>query len=203
MPAWALAAVLLLTAACASPPRESGSAKSAPARARDFRSSDLRQPALFVRVVLATPGAFSDRDRSTLPAAYQGALLEGLNARAVLPRDAQLVTEGKLDARVALARAREVGADHAVLVDVQVERGEPIFCREGRRPFRTAAETWAPALQVLRVSDGSTQLALSGGALAMTDLEPDCDDPRASQRRSREETLTESVNRLLRRLLGS
>src|SRR2546425_3131047 len=93
MPVWALAAVLLLAAACASPPRESDSPKSAPARARDFRSTELRQPAVFVRVTLATPGAFSDRDRSTLPVAYEGALLEGLNARAVLPRDAQLVTE--------------------------------------------------------------------------------------------------------------
>lgn len=200
MPTWAWGALLMLTAACASPSLEP---ESTPARAADFRPGQLRQPAVFVRVVLATPGVFSDRERVTLPAAYEGALLEGFNARAVLPRDAQLAGEGPFDPRTALARAREVGADHAVLVDVRVERGEPLFCRQGRRPFRAAATTWAQTLQVLRVSDGSTRLALSGGTLAMTDLEPDCDDPRASQRRSREETLTESVNRLLRRLLGS
>lgn len=200
MPARAWIVGLLALAACASPSRES---TSAPTRAPEFRSRDLRQPALVVRVVLATPGAFSNRERETWPAAYEGALLEGLNARAVLPRDTQLVARGSLDARAAVARAREVGADHAILVDVRVERAQPIFCRQSRRPFRADATTWAPTVDVLRASDGNRMLTASGAALEVADFEPDCDDPRASRRRSGDETMAESVNRLLTRLLGS
>jgi hypothetical protein len=186
-----------LVAACTGAAQE-----AAPQRAPDFRPIDVRQPAVIVRVTLAA-GLFSDQEREVLAATYEGTLLEGLDARAVLPRDTQRVTSGALDPSAAVARARAIGADHAILVDVDVTRGEPIFCRQGPRPFRASATTWTQTLTVLRASDGATRLAVGGPALIVTDLEPDCDDPRRSRRRSGHETAVEAVTRLLTPLLGS
>lgn len=201
MAGWALALLALLLAACAGPLADPAREPAA-VRATDFRPTEIREPAVFVRVALA-PGAFSERERANLAAAYEGALLEGFNARAVPPRDAQRVTAGKLDGQAAVARARQVGADHAILVDVQVARGEPVFCREARRPFRAPAVTWAPRLEVLRASDGASRVVLQGPAVDVADVEPDCDAPQDSRRRTSSETVLESVSRLLTRLLGS
>jgi hypothetical protein len=186
-----------LVAACTGAAQE-----AAPQRAPDFRPIDVRQPAVIVRVTLAA-GLFSDQEREVLAATYEGTLLEGLDARAVLPRDTQRVTSGALDPSAAVARARAIGADHAILVDVDVTRGEPIFCRQGSRPFRARATTWTQTLTVLRASDGATRLVVGGPGLIVTDLEPDCDDPRRSRRRSGHETAVEAVTRLLTPLLGS
>jgi hypothetical protein len=194
---WLALSVGALIAACAGPTRQ-----PAPARAPDFRPTEVRQPALVVRVTLAS-GRFSDREREVLPATYEGALLDGLDAGAVVPRDLQRVENGALEPSAAVARARAIGADHAMLVDVEVTRGEPIFCRQGRRPFRASATTWTQTLTVLRASDSAPRLALGGSALVATDLEPDCDDPRRSRRRSAQETAVEAVSRLLTPLLGS
>lgn len=198
MRAWAPLVLIPLATACAA--GEPTALVAAPAPA-GFKPSELRQPAVFVRVAVAL-GAFGTRERTSLPAIYEGALLDGLNARAVLPRDTQRVTDARLDPRLALARAREVGADHAVLVDVTVERGEPEFCRESPRRFRASATTWIQTAEVLRSSDGATRLRLSGPALTVTDVQPDCNAPRASHRRSSSETAAEGVTRLLTRLLG-
>jgi hypothetical protein len=183
-------------AACATPARQ-----AAPERAPDFRPIEVREPVVVVRVSLAA-GRFSDREREVLPARYEGTLIDGLDARALPPRDVQRVTSGALDPRAALERARAIGADHAILVDVELSRGEPIFCQPGR-PFRASATVWAQTLIVLRASDGATRLTLTGPALAVTDLEADCDDPRQSRRRSGSEAATEAVSRLLTRLLSS
>jgi hypothetical protein len=194
VPRWLALSLLVLVVACAGPERT-----GAPVRAPDFRGGEVRQPALVLRMTLAA-GRFSDREREVLPATYEGALLDGLDARAVPPRDVQ---RGALEASAAVARARAVGADHAILVDVEVTRGEPIFCPEERRPFRASATTWAQTVTVLRAGDGATRLAVSGPTLAVTDFEADCDDPRQSRRRSPAETATEAVTRLLTRLLDS
>jgi hypothetical protein len=168
----------------------------------DFKPAEVRQPAVMLRVTFG-PGNFAASDRAALATSYEGALLEALNARAVATRDVTRVQEGGLDAKTALARAREVGADHAVLVDVRVEQAPTLFCRASRRPFRATATVWSQALEVLRASDGARRLAVEGQALAVTDVDAVCDDPGASRRRTGEETVGDAVNRLLTRLLRS
>src|SRR5919106_5362435 len=105
----AVPAPALVVTACA-PMRD---VEPVPIRAADFKPLQIRQPAVVVRVALAGP--LSDRDREVLPLEYESALLEGLNARAVLAKDVQVVAgrDAKLDARAALERARALGADHA------------------------------------------------------------------------------------------
>src|SRR3989454_9665821 len=140
-----------------------------------------------------------------LPVEYEGALLEGLNARAVLARDVQVVAgrNAKLDARAALERARALGADHAIVVDVRVSADEPIFCRGSRRPLRAPATVWSHSDQVLRTSDGATRLTIADDAgLAITDWDVDCDDPRASRRLPTGEAVASAVARLLTRVVG-
>ena len=80
---WPLLALALLAAACAGPSSEP-TAKPKPRadrKAPAFKPSALRQPAVFVRVEIA--GQFSTRQIASWPAEYEGAVLEGLNARDV------------------------------------------------------------------------------------------------------------------------
>lgn len=191
MRVWTTLGLGLLTAACATP-------APAPAPAPDFRPVELRQPALFVRVT--ADAQFAERERAGLPADYEGALLEALNQRAVLVRDVRVVTTLPAPAAAA-ARARAVGADHAVLVDVQVERGLQIFCRGTRRAFRAPATVWNQAVEVYRASDGARRFTLP--PVAVADFAEDCQDPQQSRRRSADETIAEAVSRLLTRLLGA
>src|SRR5437870_8830143 len=79
----ALAVLGLAAAACAS----ARGVEPVPIRAADFRPAQIRQPAFVVRLAFA--GQRSDREREALPVEYEGALLEGLNARAVLAKDVQ------------------------------------------------------------------------------------------------------------------
>ena len=195
----ALAVLGLAVAACAS----TRGVEPVPIRAADFRPAQIRQPAFVVR--LAFTGQRSDREREALPVEYEGALLEGLNARAVLAKDVQVLAgrDAKLDARAALERARALGADHAIVVDVRVTAGEPIFCRESRRPFRAPATIWSHSVQVLRTSDGATRLTIADDSgLAITDFDADCDNPRASRRLPPWEAVTSAVARLLTRVVG-
>src|SRR5437773_11691605 len=167
----ALAVLGLAAAACGS----ARGVEPVPLRAADFRRAQIRQPAFLVRLTFA--GQRSDREREALPVEYEGALLEGLNARAVLARDVQVVAgrNAKLDARAALERARALGADHAIVVDVRVSADEPIFCRGSRRPFCAPATVWSQSVQVLRTSDGATRLTIADDAgLAITDWDVDC-----------------------------
>lgn len=193
-------ALLLLASACAPVPDE-----PAPTRAIDFKPIEIRMPAVIVQFAFG-PGEFSERERESLPREYEGAVLEGLNARAVLARDVRLVSERERrpDARAALARAREVQADHAVIVEVTVTRRVTEFCRGTRRtPLRELATTLSQGVEILRVSDGARRLALDPSpALSTTDFEPDCAKPAESQRRSAVETLQKAVDKLLTRLLG-
>ena len=198
-----LMAVALAVGACGHrPARPSSPAERPAAGASDFAGAQVRQPAVFVRLNLGT-GTFSEREREALGAAYEGALLEALDRRGVPPRDAQLVSDARFDTRAALARAREVGADHAILVHVSIERGSRVFCRGRGRPFEAAVTVWEQSAQVIRASDGATRLSVTGSALTVSDLEPDCDTPRVSRRREGGETASEAISRLLARLLGS
>ncbi|HET9491732.1 MAG TPA: hypothetical protein VFR64_18525 [Methylomirabilota bacterium] len=186
-------ALVLLLAACAGPASE----EAAPP-APDFTPAQIRQPAVVLRFVVDS-GDFGAQERLSLPVAYAGLLLEALDARAVPARDAQQVS--RIDRLAAAMRARDVGADHALLVDVRVEKVETYFCRDGRRPFRAPVTTWIQAVEVVRASDAVSRMTVSGPALTVIDLEPDCESPRESRRRSSSETAREGVNRLLKRLL--
>jgi hypothetical protein len=195
-----LLAVAALASACASTP-----AGPAPTRATDFRPIEIRQPAIFVRVSFGA-GVFSERERRSLPAEYEGALLEALNTRAVLARDVRVVdaAQSKVDPASAVARAREVRADHAIVVEVRVSRGDVVFCRESRRPVRGPATVWSQEATVLRASDGAVRLTLVPGPhLDVADVDVDCENPRASQRRGAAETIGATVDKLLARLLGA
>src|SRR5207247_2188825 len=76
-------------------PAGRGEAPSAPtARANDFRAAQVRQAVVLVRVVVASTSELSERDRKDLPALYESALLEALDARAILVRDVRWVEAG-------------------------------------------------------------------------------------------------------------
>lgn len=198
----AILALALLVAACAGPASEP-TAKPRPRadRKAPFKASALRQPAVFVRVEVGA-GQVSQRQVTSLPAEYEGALLEGLNARAVPARDVRLVSpRERLVPADALARGREVGADHVLLVDARLHQTETAFCRDAR-PFRAVAAVWSQKLQVLRVSDGAVTFETKK-PIDVPAVEPDCDTPRDSKRRSPAEHLSAAIDALLKRLLGS
>jgi hypothetical protein len=193
-----LAALAVVCGACTAPVAPPG-----PLRAPDFRPQQIRQPALSV-LVSVPPEQFSDREREAMPAEYESALLEALNARAVLARDVQVSVDRAraADRRTALDRAREVGADHAVVIGVQVSRGERILCRQGRRPLHGTVTVWQQEVEVLRAGDGARRLALEGAPLEAVDLEVDCDNPSGARRRSPTETIAAAVDVILSRILG-
>lgn len=196
-----MAALALAAAACASGPSE----RPAPLRLADFKPEQVRRPVFFVRFTFAS--GFEDEERRTAVADYEGALLDGLNARAVLAPDVVFLRErdAKLDAAARLARARALGADHAVSVEVRAVR--PVlatFCAETRRPLRASATLWGQAVSVVRASDGATRLQVpaTGGGLEVYDVDADCTNPRESRRRPSAEALGEAVTRLLDRVVG-
>lgn len=201
--------VLLLAAfvaACASPPGGPAgrSVGASPARVPELRPAEIRQPALLIRLSLG-PGEWTDRQRTSLPAEYEGTILEGLNAKAVLAKDVRLVTvkDGAFDARAALERARAIGADHAILIEVRVSHEIATFCEGTARPLRGPATVWRQEVEVFRASDGAARLTRARAPeLVVTDVDPDCENPRKSERRSPEDTLALAVEKLLTRLFG-
>ena len=200
MPGLAAIAAIGLLAACASPARFP--TNEARERGQPLRSSEIRSTALFVSVELGA-GTFTERERAALPANYEGALVEALNGRAVLAPDARLLgVRERIDFSRAAMRAREVGADHAIIVVTYLTRGERVFCGDTRRPFRASATQWSQTADVIRANDGARRLTIAHPGIEVSDLEPDCDDPRASRRRAMVDTMTDAIERLLKRLLG-
>src|SRR5205823_8549892 len=122
----ALALLGLAATACVSP----GGVEPGPIRAADFRPTQVRQPAVVVRLAFA--GQLSEREREALPAEYEGALLEGLNTRAVLAKDVEILAQGdaQLDEHAALPRPPPLSALHTLVLDVRVAPGAPRFCRD-------------------------------------------------------------------------
>jgi hypothetical protein len=165
-----------------------------------FAPAELRRIVTVVHVAVAR-GAFSERERELLTAAYEGALLEGLNARALLVLDFQRAEARLPDRAEVLARARALGADHVLLVAARVTREDGRFCAAEGRPFRAPVTRWSQALTVVRVDDGTPRLHEADPALGATDVEPDCVEPRQSRRRSGAEAAAAAVSRLLARLL--
>jgi hypothetical protein len=196
----AIAVLALVAAGCAS----TTSSQPAPVTAADFKPEQIRRPVLLVRFVF--PPGVEDKDRQTQRADYEGALLDGLNARAVLAPDVQLLPERetRADPETALARARALGADHAIYIQVRVGTLQAVFCGDSRRPFRAQAVAWSQMVSVLRVSDGARRLTVlgPGGGLEVYDVEPDCSNPRDSRRRTPTEAIDEAVAKLLDRVVG-
>lgn len=190
---------VFVLAACGGPARKE--AVSAPVTREPFRSATIRQPALFVRVEVGA-GPWDERRRASLPGEYEGALVEALNARAVPIRDVQVVpSRERLDRKVAVTRAREVGADHALVVEADVRVAEVVFCGDTRRPFRARTTVWRQRLVVLRANDGAMAFE-TDAPLEVPGLDPDCDTPRESRTRSAADQLSHAVDTLLARLLG-
>lgn len=190
-------AVALLAAACTaagSPPRLM--------RAPDYAPREIRQPALFLHV--GTGYDMAERERESLVATYEGALVEAFEERGVPPSDVQRLAPGDgAEPRRALARAREVRADYALIVELRVERRDTIFCRESRRPFLAPTTVWSQAVQVLRVSDGTSRMAVPPGqGLDVTEMDPDCANPRRSRLRDRTEMIASAVEAVAERILG-
>lgn len=191
----------VVLAACGGTTRD-GASKRETIASRPFAPLTLRQPAVFVRVQLGY-GQWSDRQKSSLPAEYEGALVEAMNARAVLARDVRLLApRDALDRTVALTRAREVGADHAVLVEAKIEQTEREFCKGTRAAFRRLTTVWTQRLVAVRASDGAVAFETLN-PVEVTGFEPDCDAPRESRTRSPADELAHAVETLVARLLGS
>lgn len=182
-----------------------GSAPEGPGpttRARDFRPAEVRQAAVLVRVVVAPNAELSERERRDLPALYEAALLEALDARAVLVRDVRSVeARGAVpDGAAAAARAREVGADHALVVSLRVEPDVVRVCEETRRPLTGRAMVWRQDARVVRAADGGERLRAE---VATPDVEAECDGPRPSaRRRGVEPTAGAAVERLMGKVLA-
>jgi hypothetical protein len=197
MPA-ALVLIVLMLAGCAGSATTTSGSGPPPA---PFRARDFRQPAVFVRVAVRAQ-QMTSRQATELPAEYEGLLLEALNARAIVPRDVTVVRErGAFDERTAIARSREVGADHALLVDVSIATTSTRFCREARRPFTAEALTVRQRMVVASATDG--QVRWQPEELETLAIEADCDNPRDSRQRSTTETIQAAIDALVSRLLGS
>jgi hypothetical protein len=193
-----LALLAILATGCAIP----GGGAPTRSRAPDYSAREIRRPAVFVRV--AGWPDLNDRERQALADTYEGALVEALDARGVPPTDVQRVVPGeRFDARAALARAREVGAEHAIIVDLGVSRRDAMFCRESARPFRAITTVWSQGVQVLRVGDGASRMAIAAGQdLDVTELDADCGNPRRSTTRDRAAMVAAAVEALTPRILG-
>ena len=195
-----LLALAVLAAACAGPPSGPvGRPDPRAERASAFDARVIRQPAVVVRVEIATRPA--ERQAASWPAEYEGVLLEGLNARAVPARDARLLSaRDRIVPAEALARAREVGADHVLLVNARLYQSEAAFCRDAR-PFRAVVAVWSQSLRVMRVSDGAVTYE-TRHPIEVPAMEADCEAPRESRPRTRAEHLAAAVDTLLKNLLG-
>ncbi|MGH7354426.1 MAG: hypothetical protein ACRELS_07635 [Candidatus Rokuibacteriota bacterium] len=193
-----VAAVATLGAGCAG---RGGETAGPPTRiATDFNPAQIRASALFVRVALE--GAWTERDKTTLTHDYEGLLLEGFNARAVLVKDVESGGAKSLDRGAALTRARAIGADHAILVDARAAREMVTVCQETGRQRRGQALVWRQNVEVLRASDGAARVQMTDSpALTATDAEVDCQTGRA-RRQDTSDVIRAAVEKLLSRLLG-
>lgn len=197
-----MVAVAVLAGGCAS--FGGGDDHAAPVRSTDDRPLEFRQPALVIAIT-ADAGAVGDRDRQNLPGAYENALLEALNAKAIAVRDVdRVVANRRPDGRAAVARAREIGADAAIIIKARIALETVIVCRETRRPLRGQALVVHQDVEVLRVSDGTTRLRIvDSPSLDANDVEIDCDQPRGARRGGVRAATEAAVAKLADRLFGA
>ena len=191
-------ALAALAVGCTSASGSAPDTVTPPTRGSGYRPSQLRLTAVVVRLTVSPSAAVSEGERASLPGLYEGALVAGLNERALIVRDVGLSTKRELT--MATTRAREVGADHAIVVDVRVEPDLVRVCEDTPRPLQGRAIVFAQEVTVVRASDGAVRTTLS---VKVPALEVDCDTPRGSPRpRSATATLPSAVEALLARLLG-
>src|SRR5215475_3836193 len=148
----------------------SGSSSDDIVREPGFRTSSIRRPALLVRVGIDVTMVPPGRSR-----ALQG-----------------------IDRPPALARAREAGAEHLLIVDARLSRGDLAHCQRGGRALIGLTVYWDAALEIDRVSDGK-RLYVEPPAedMRVVDLELDCKTGKLIRRRSMDELLNDSVGLVL------
>src|SRR5215813_954891 len=173
-----------------------------PLREPGFRASTIRRPALVVRVTVSDD--LSQRERLRVPEDYQAAVVEGLDRIGILAVDATMLPPTRarpleaFERAPALARAREAGAEHLVIVDARLSRGDLIPCQRGGRPLIVPTVYWDAALEIDRVSDGK-RLYVDPPAEEMraVDVEFDCKTGKLIRRRSMDELINDSVGLVL------
>jgi hypothetical protein len=171
---------------------------AAPTGTSDYRPSQLRLTAVAVRIAISPNADISETEDRSLPGLYEGTLVEGLNERALVVRDVRLTATREPPAEAA-ARAREVGADHAVVIDVRIEPDIVRVCEDTSRPLQGRATVFKQQAKVVRASDGVVRSTLEVNVPA---VEVDCDARRPTARsQSASTTVTSAVERLLARLL--
>src|SRR5262247_1731654 len=182
-----------LLSACAG-----GSSSDDIVREPGFRASAIRRPALLVRV--AVDEDLSARERARIPEDYQAAIVEGLDRMGILLVDVATVPPsrsralGGIDRAPALARAREAGAEHLVIVDARLSRGDLRHCQQAGRAVVGPTTYWDAALEIDRVSDGKQLLVEPPGPdTRVVDVDLDCKTGRLIRRRSMDEMITDSV----------
>ncbi len=201
VPGRAALPLVLLLAGCALGGGPEPSANPT-ARANDFRPAELRQAVVLVRVVIGSTSRLSERDRRELPALYEGALLEALDARAIVVRDLRSVEAGAAvpEPSLAAARAREVGVDHAVVVSLRVEPQIVRVCEDTRRPLRGEATVWRQEARIVRAADAGERVRAQ---VTTPDVEAKCENSRPSVRpRGVQATAAAAVEQLVGRMLA-
>ena len=186
-----------LLSACAS-----GSSSDDIVREPGFRASSIRRPALLVRV--GVDETMSERERARIPEDYQAAIVEGLDRMGILLADVAMMPPGRsralqgIDRPPALARAREAGAEHLVMVDARLSRGELPHCQRGGRALISPTVYWDAALEIDRVSDGKRLYAEPPAEdTRVVDVEFDCRTGKLIRRRSMDELINDSVGLVL------
>ena len=167
-----------------------------------FRASSIRRPALLVRVSVADD--VSPRERARIPEDYQAAVVEGLDRLGILALDVAVAPSGRnraldgIDRAPALTRARAAGAEHLVIVDARLSRGDLRHCKESGRALTGPTTYWDTALEIDRVSDGKPLLVEPPAEeLRAVDVELDCKTGRLIRRRSMDELINDSVGLIL------
>ncbi|HYS94627.1 MAG TPA: hypothetical protein VEL48_14430 [Candidatus Acidoferrales bacterium] len=187
---------LSLLSGCAS------STSSTALREPGFRATTIRRPALLVRVNVADD--VGQRERARIPEDYQAAVVEGLDRLGILALDVAVAPSGRsraldgIDRTSALTRAREAGAEHLVIVDARLSRGDLLHCKERGRRLVGPTTYWDAALEIDRVSDGKPLFVEPPGEeLRAVDVELDCKTGRLIRRRSMDELINDSVGLVL------
>ena len=165
-----------------------------------FKAGSVRRPALFVRVSISQD--FEERERGRIGSEYQGAVEEALNRLGLIPVDTTLAFGAgqrpleDLDRARTLARARETGAEHLLIVDARLARGRVTLCRESKQPRSGTAAFWEARLEILRASDGQPLLVEPGEAPAV-EVDVDCRTGKVTRRKTMDVMIEESVGAVL------
>lgn len=165
-----------------------------------FRADSVRRPAVFVRVSISQD--FEEREWNRIGSEYQGAVEEALNRLGLLPVDTTFAAgagqhplEG-LDRARPLARARETGAEHLLIVDARLARGRVTLCPESKQPRSGTAAFWEAGLEIRRASNGQPLLVKPGEGRAV-EVDVDCRTGQVTRRKSMDVMIEESVDAVL------